>query len=239
MSKNNSRIGTFSSSSIWKLAKKGKAKESLGKPALTYIQEKILEKRLGRQLENESISHALSWGNLCEDVALATLGLANQNHNERLKYPNLEWTGQPDYILENLVGDIKCPFTLKSFCEMYEIQTAEDLKKIRQEYYWQLVSNAILAKKEECELTIFVPYLEQLELIRELARAMPESEQNQFAWVNWAKDIELPYLIKGSCYNQTKQIKFKPLKGDVEFLIKRIKFANLKLKNEFPIEPNK
>lgn len=230
---NNSRIGNFSSSSIWKLMTNGKAKDSFGKPALTYIQEKIYEKRLGRSLQNEQNSRATSWGNLIEDVALTQLqNVQNANEMERLKYPDLPWSGQPDYVTFDTVGDIKNPFTLKSFCEMYEIETAEELKKLKPEYYWQLVSNSILANKENCELIIFTPLQKQLELIRELASNTEEENQGEFAWINWAKDEELPFLHPESFYKPIKSLKFKPLEGDKRALIERVKKANKILKSK-------
>jgi hypothetical protein len=146
----------------------------------------------------------------------------------------LPWTGQPDYTNKELVGDIKCPFTLLSFCEMYEIETGDELKTIKPEYYWQLVSNAILANKQECELTIFVPLQEQLELIRDLSKSIDGEEQNKFAWVNWAQDNELPYLLPNSYYRPLKQIRFTPSEQDKKDLIKRVTLAttNLRTNND-------
>jgi hypothetical protein len=228
----NSRIGNFSSSSIWKLMTNGKAKDSVGKPFDDYVKEKIFEKRVNRQLQNEQNSRATSWGNLIEDVAFIQLqNVQNANKMDRLKHPDLHWVGQPDYITDNIVGDIKCPFTLKSFCEMYEIETAEELKKVKPEYYWQLVSNSILAGKENCELTIFVPLENQLELIKELARNVEEENQNQFAWINWAKNEELPFLYPNSYYRPIKNLTFTPLENDKNLLLERVEKAS-KILNE-------
>jgi hypothetical protein len=228
----NSRIGTFSSSSIWKLMTNGKAKDSLGKPALTYIKEKRYESKLGREIANEQGKRPTSWGDLVEQVAFVQLdNVENANEKERLSHPDLPWTGQPDYTNIELVGDIKCPFSLLSFCEMYEIETGEELKTIKPEYYWQLVSNSILANKQECELTIFVPLQEQLELIRELSKSIDGEEQNKFAWVNWAQDNELPYLLPDSYYKPLKQIKFTPSEQDKKDLIKRVTLATELLKS--------
>jgi len=222
----NSRTGTFSSSSIYKLMTNGKAKDSLGKPCLEYIQEKTFEKRLGRELSNETNVRPTSWGKLVEDVAFVQLGeVQNANEQDRLFHPDLAWSGQPDYTTKDTVGDIKSPYTLKSFCELYEINTAEELKKAKPEYYWQLVSNSILENKKYCELVIFVPYQSQLSLIRELASVITESEQNQFAWINWANDDELPYILENGYYKPLKKLKFKPIDGDKEKLIERVKMA--------------
>lgn len=50
------RAGTFSSSNIYKLMTNGKAADSLGKPALTYIEETRYEMRLGRSLSTDQSS---------------------------------------------------------------------------------------------------------------------------------------------------------------------------------------
>lgn len=217
----NERAGNFSSSSIWKLMTNGKAKGSVGKPFQTYVKQKVYEARIGRQLENEAYSHATSWGNLVEQVAFAQLSnVKNGNLLERFKHPFHRWSGQPDYLSAEIVGDIKCPFTLLSFCELYEINSGEELKEQKPEYYWQLISNAILTNKKVCELTIFCPLEEQIELIRQLAEQEKEAQ-----WVFYANHNQLPFLAKTDYYKPIKQIKFTPTEEDINALIERVKKA--------------
>lgn len=59
--KNTLRHGNFTSSEIVALTTKGKAKDSFGKPALTYIEEKNMERRLGRSITTESNAKPLVW----------------------------------------------------------------------------------------------------------------------------------------------------------------------------------
>ena len=108
-------------------SKKTKIEDGFGKPALTYIKEKLFETKLGRRLDNETNSRPTSWGNLVEDIAFEQLSTGyNKVSQETIQHPTIEnWSGSPDLIKydEGLtVGDIKCPMTLKSFCTFYEMR---------------------------------------------------------------------------------------------------------------------
>ncbi len=60
------RVGNFTSSEIVALTKQGKKEGTWGVPALTYIEEKNMERRLQRCLTNEVDAHALTWGKFLE-----------------------------------------------------------------------------------------------------------------------------------------------------------------------------
>ena len=70
------RIGNFTSSEIFNLMANGKKEGELGAPALTYIKECNMERRLGRQLENDQNARPTSWGNLCEGYVFSMLPLS-------------------------------------------------------------------------------------------------------------------------------------------------------------------
>jgi len=216
------RHGTFSSSAIWKLTTKGKKAGEFGKPALTYIEETVMEMLLGRQLGNESNAKETTWGTFveqrCFDLLGAEYSLVSQERlvHETIKY----WTGAPDLVTKDSVCDIKCPYTLKSFCTMADIIMSENVDTFKEEYpeyYWQLVSNAILTKKEFAEIIIYVPYQSELTEIREAANNY-DGDQNNVAFLNWVTDDQLPYLIQGNFYNNMYKLKFPILIEDVEIL---------------------
>ena len=64
ITENEVRIGRFTSSKIAALISVGKDKVSFGKPALTYIEEKNFERKLGRSLTSETTARATSRGKL-------------------------------------------------------------------------------------------------------------------------------------------------------------------------------
>lgn len=225
----NHRYGNFSSSEIHKLIKSGRGKNDVFSAAgLNYIQEKRFEKKLGRSLTSDQNSKPTSWGTFVESRVFNLLDMSYQlESTTRLKHPTIEgWTGAPDTIRPNIVGDIKCPWTLKGFCELvdsFEVG-AEAFKLAKPEYYWQLVSNSILTDSNKAEIIAYVPYKSELEAIREEADNY-DGDQNKIAFINWAGDEELPYLIEGNHYKNLNIFEFEIPAEDKEFLTERVKLA--------------
>jgi hypothetical protein len=231
----NQRFGNFSSSEIHKLTKPGRAKDAeFSAPGLTYIKEKSFELKLGRALSSEQGARATSWGTFVEERAFKLLDMSYKLESKiRLAHPTVKhWTGAPDTIRREVVGDIKCPWTLKSFCESIEAMEkgVAEFKSVRPEYYWQLVSSAILTGKDKAEIIIYVPYLSELEEIREDANNY-DGDQNKIAFINWAGDNELPYLIDGGHYKNLNKLEFEIPLEDKVFLTDRVELA-IKLLNK-------
>src|SRR6185369_17941405 len=174
---NTVRVGNFTSSTIAAIMSNGRSKGSLGAPALTYIEECNMERRLKRSLENDSNAKPLSWGKLVERRVFDLLGLEYKLISENtLNHPDIDyWCGSPDaqkFDEGGTVVDIKCPMTLKSFCQLVDSSYPDNAKdkdepryngtvamdiirerhKDGEKYYWQLVSNAILINAKFAEL---------------------------------------------------------------------------------------
>jgi hypothetical protein len=49
-----------------------------------------------------------------------------------------------------------------------------------------------------------------------------DGDQNKIAWINWASDDELPYLIEGGHYQNLNIIRFEVPQADKDFLTKRV-----------------
>src|SRR5690554_5221146 len=169
----NGRISNFSSSGIWQLMSKGRGSFSLentGKPFDIYIQEKLREYKTGRPIGKESSARPLHWGNFMEGWVFENkLGIDYKLiSKERYYHHELRWSGMPDTVMDDCIGDIKNPWTVNSFCDTVDsFGSIEDFKKQNPEYYWQLVSNCILTGKHKAELIVHIPYLDELESIRE------------------------------------------------------------------------
>ena len=85
------RFGNFSSSEIWKLTTNGKEKGSFGKPALTYIDEKQMEMRLGRPLSIEHGAKETAWGILVENRVHELLPMNYKlSTTQRLQHPKIQ-----------------------------------------------------------------------------------------------------------------------------------------------------
>lgn len=225
------RTGTFSSSSIYKLVKKGRSTE-FSAPGVSYIKEKSYEIRLQRELQSGTSGRPAIWGTMVEYRAFELLPLdLRLESKQRYKHPELMWTGAPDIVNQRLAGDIKSPFTLKSFCELVDIIDSKDsqvFKAEKPEYYWQLVSNAILTGLDTALFVVYVPFQEELNLIREMAENY-EGDQNKVAWIGWAQDEDLPYLVEDGMYKNINTWEFEIPQEDKDFLTERVRLAEVEL----------
>lgn len=226
MNQSTYRIGNFTSSQIYRLM-------GAPKPRKTYIDECNFARKLGRSLNADRSARATSWGKLCERRAFDILPLEYQLTSlDTITHPEYScWAGSPDGVSETAVYDIKCPYTLKSFCELNEIKTAEQLRDEYPEYYFQLISNAILTGKDKAELIVYCPYKSELDAIRTLCNDMPQEEIYNYFWIANANDNELPYLIEGGNYQNLYFLRFEVTADMKEQLTNTVKAFSSELWN--------
>jgi hypothetical protein len=253
---NEIRTGRITSSEIVALVSEGRAKDSFGAPFYTYVSECVMERMFGLSLENKVTSIQMQWGKLLESwVHKHLLGLEYiMQSRQTLIHPTIrEWAGSPDQIKMigdeiETVTDIKCPFTRKSFfCLVQSIYKYVDgvvspsgisgndaIKEVRktkdgEKYYWQLVSNACITGAKYAELIVYMPYLEDLQEIEKFNYNADEEEKS--FRVAWAKENELPYIVKESGFKDLNIIRFEVPQEDKDFLTNRVNEA-VKLINE-------
>lgn len=232
-----SRVGNFSSSEIHKLMSKGRGNwslENVGAPFKTYIRDKVWESRLGRSLHQRQNSRITTWGLFVEKLVFDKLGLDYKLESKtQYTHPEINrWTGMPDLITRDgqIAGDIKCPWTLTSFCEMADAMAEgwEALKDTKPDYYWQLVSSVILTGAKYAELIVYVPYKDELEGIKEAADNHSWDgtlDENAVQFINYATDEELPYLNRKGAYPNLISLKFEVCQEDKDLLTSRVKMA--------------
>lgn len=229
----NSRVANFSSSQMYRLMSEGRAKDSIGKPFFTYVDEVKMEERLGRALQKESGGRPTSYGTFMEWYLFQYRGgddFLKYTYQPDLRYTHEElsrWTGCPDMKTKDTVNDIKCPYSIKEYANKADILISGDLDKLKHEYpenYWQLGSNSILTGLPNTELTIFCPYESEWKNIRE-AMAAYTGDQNKIAWMNWADISELPYLIEGNYYEDKYSMSWEFPENDKQALYDRVKYA--------------
>ena len=219
-----SRHGNFTSSEIWKLTTLAKNKIDFGAPALNYIQERNIQRRLKKSFANQG-SVATKWGNHFESIAFEHYQKATGKHLISYSNPLTDFRlshipnhgGTPDFVSFDgtLVGSIKCPFTEKAFVELYDIikiALAQHFKKQHPEYYWQLISDSIVTKASTCVFVIYIPYLEDLE---------SDLMDSEMYWLNNA-----PHLLPESEFTNLSFFEFTPPAEDVAFLTACIEKAN-------------
>lgn len=251
---NPNRVGNFTSSKNVALMSMDRSGKRPGKPFHTYIQEKNMERRLGRVLSTEIDQFSTSWGKLVESRVFDLLGtdyrLCSQ---ETLVHQEINcWSGSPDveHFFEeshlDSVADIKCPSTLKSFCQLvdpiYDGLTGinyfnairngyvdndgheHDEHKDGEKFYWQLVSNACITGHKYAELIVYCPYLDELSEIKKICEGKQE-----FYNIFYKADQALPYLLEGGHYKNLNIVRFEVPEADKDALKERILLAKEEL----------
>lgn len=227
------RVGNFTSSNIHRLTKLAKDKVNFGAPALEYIKEVNFERKIQRPLEKETDAKALTWGKCLEKVAFDALGLEYKLHsNTTIQHPTLKsWYGTPDATkgaakTTKAVGDLKCPFTMKSYCNAItstNVDVFREEHKDGEKYYWQVVSNGILTGSKFGEIIFFMPYARDMDKIKKHSIDMPYTkDKNEYAWIFHTPIEELPYLPDGCGVSNLHKIVFEIPKADIDFLTDRV-----------------
>jgi hypothetical protein len=216
------RIGNFTSSEIAALMSKDRSGKGKGKPYFTYIDEKNMERKLGKsvRVDTPALVRAFSWGQLLEKNVFDLLG--GDYHycsDQTLTHPMIDyWVGSPDGFNTNdptAVAEVKCPITLKSFCALVNAWNKGGIGEVRkahpagEKYFWQIVSNACITKAMYGELIVYCPYKHELEKIKELASSAAEVGFTEAKWIFWAQDNELPYIPEGGHYKNLNVMRFE------------------------------
>lgn len=268
---NENRIGKFTSSEIYRLLGNGEREMTneeliqykednpkgrkktiedvniLSDAALSYIDEKIMEGDLCRSIDSESDAISLRWGKHMEKYAFLHLRKNNDFmlvSDETKVHPIYnKWAGSVDIINENQAGDIKCPYTLKSFIGLirpiYDGLIGMDaMNAIRfgytrpngmkvkahqngEKYYQQIVSNSCIHGLSNGVLVVYMPYKHELLDIQDNC----EGDIS----LNWLyfKDIEsLPYLNENKKYKNINIISFNIPIEDKMHMENKIKLAS-------------
>ena len=251
MAETKNRNGNFSSSSIYKLCSKGRGAltvENVGASFITYVKEKKRETKLKRSISNSVNTRPIIWGKICELYIFAKkldTSFSDMNNVGRLTHVNHpRWTGVPDTFRRKqlVVGDIKSPSSLIKFCDLVEhIEMGlSAFKASHADYYWQLVSNAILTGVDKAELLFYIPYLSELKEIKEFVTNIqeedlpPDLELFQIEWITHEinafiefgkKPIQIPYLPNECEYKDFNVFTFNIPQEDKDFLTARVKMA--------------
>jgi hypothetical protein len=248
MINNKLRVGNFTSSEIVALTKKDRSGKGWGAPALTYIEETNMERRLGRSLTDEVNARPLIWGKLLESRVFELLGLEYMlTSQDTSRHPSINyWEGSADGKKMDegkTVMDIKCPMTLKSFCQLvqplYDGLTGMDaMNAIREnhkdgeKYYWQLVSNSCIEDTKYAELIVYMPYQSELADIRHMVQNVSGDQMGKHYWIAMSNEDELPFLLEDGFYRNLNVIRFEVPVADKKLLTDLVKKGGEMLINE-------
>lgn len=241
MINNSVRCGSFTSSKIFKLQTLDKSGKNFGAPALTYIREKNLERKLGRPVETESYAKPMAWGTLIERyVFQEKLGLEYEIHSKTTDvHPTIKyWAGSKDLLVSGIkVGEIKC-YEPKNFAQYTDALLTEDVNIIRHECpeeYWQIISNAIINHVPKGEAITYIPYKSELPLIREFASNYDGDDQWKYRFVAESNDDALPWIPDNGYYKDLNRFEFEIPQEDIDLLTANVVMAGKMLINQPPL----
>jgi len=235
---NTKRNGNFTSSEIHRLCGFDRSGKKPSAIFYSYVNEKHGEIDMNRSIKVQDKSKTSKWGLLMEVVLFNHLGLnyAMKSQDTIVSDKYEHFSGTPDLISEDKIGEIKCYYPLK-FYNLTKCLLKKDVELLKKEFkaeYWQCVSNAILADKKKVELITFMPkYKELIDIIIEITETdfltRNGLEEKDFYFI-LNDDIEtLPYLPDDSKMESINRFEFEVPKEDVDFLLERIEMANLEL----------
>lgn len=227
--KNELRVGRFTSSEIYLLAA---GKTGFIKSGYTYIEKKFFERKINRSLDMGKYGQSAQWGLFLERYVFSHfMGLKYEIAATETKInPELDChAGSADLVEKGVkVGDIKCYEPL-NFCRMAECFALNDVQEFKNQFpkeYWQLVSNAIIYGTDRAELILYMPNLQELQEIRDLAMDHEGSDQWKFRFITENEDYQLPYVPDEAAYENLNRFEFEVPQVDKDFLIDRIKEAD-------------
>lgn len=157
---NKIRLGKFTSSRIKEIiCKRG----DFTKGALTYISEKVSEILTGQE-EPSFEGEATLWGQANEPIAR---NLYQEKTQLEVKVPGFimhdEWYGgSPDGLIDPLgILEIKCPFKSSNHIKNCMVDSQAMLKKLHEDYYYQMQSNMFLADAQWGHFVSYDPRIEK------------------------------------------------------------------------------
>jgi hypothetical protein len=239
------RHGNFTSSEIVDLTKEGKVKGTWGKPALTYIEEKNMERKLGMCISSDTEARPTCWGTFGERMVEMLLGEYYEfSPSVSMLHPTISnWSGSRDAIKYDegkTVAEVKCPYTRKAFCQLVqpiydELEGIDAINAIRfgyidknglehaqyseaEKYYWQIISNACISGCKYGELIVYMPYESEIPAIQHAAEKAITEGESQFYFIASSKPEQLPYIKDGGYYSNLNIIRFAIPEADKEKL---------------------
>lgn len=230
ITENKERIGNFTSSQIYKLLGSAKVRA-------TYVEEKQLERRLGRSLSLDKYGRAMSWGHFMELVVFDDLlGMEYEDLSDKTKaHPSVKgWSGSTDFLVKGeKVSDLKA-YEPKKFAQYTDAILSKDIEKLKNGFkqeYFQLVSNAIIHDVPNAEAISFMPYESDLEDIKEMAANYedPNGQAWKYRFITESKKAELAYLPDGGYYKNFNRFEFEVPETDKILLINAVLLATKEL----------
>lgn len=242
---NKERTGAFTSSMVYVLMAKGNGKHGFSEKALTYIEERRIERRLGRSVGTDRPSKDMLWG-LCMEQRVYELiggkdfsGYEYDSKNSITHHKYDFWSGSPDLKSDTNAADIKC-FKPKNFALLSDDLLSEDIARLKKNHpkeYWQVISNSCIMDVPKCEIIAYMPHEKELPAIKGMLDYMEGEDQWKYKFIS--DDIEfnraaLSYLPDDGYYKSLNRFEFEAPESDRIALTERIIQANRIITDDEP-----
>lgn len=162
------RLAKFTSSEIHFLT----YPTGLTEGSMSYIRRKVGEELTGNPAREDIDTDATRHGLQHEEAAVRKFGLKMGIEfvvvQQLISIPNTRFSGTPDALiflrvsLDGLEYDVetvevKCPPSFDGYISLFECDTPEQLKKVKREYYWQVLDQMELCGAKRGHFVIYHP----------------------------------------------------------------------------------
>ena len=146
-------------------SKKDKEEGKLSSTAMSYLKKKAVEIYAGSDYNPLDLgaSAEMRRGNELEDEAVGQYLLATNRLPWDFSHPDFVQCGPYlGFSPDGLIGDsgmieVKCPTSKNAIFDYWTIKSAEDLKRIKKEYYWQIQYTLLLTGRQWCDFIVYTP----------------------------------------------------------------------------------
>lgn len=188
------RLGNITGSMVGVLMKSGKGK-TFSDTAETYLMQLAAERTMDQQIIEDDeqfeaylrqvnfATKAMQWGTDQEAEARKLYEQITGVHTVELgscKHPTVErFASSPDGFIydegsgEKICLEIKCPIQ-STFIRYCQIESPEDLKKVKPEYYWQCMAHMACTGAQRTDFIAYCPWQQSRIHIVQIPRSEAE-----------------------------------------------------------------
>jgi putative phage-type endonuclease len=189
------RKGKLTSSEIHKILGKGRSKEEIfGDTAKSYLMSKVSEQLGGfvPPLSNNALDH----GTEAEPAAISFY--EKKYGLEVVDAPFVAYNDFYGGSADGFVGDdglieVKCPYVSANHFSYFLIKSNEDFKRIKSEYYWQVLSNLVVTNRQWADFITF-DYRVQPEYIMGVHRVERKDCEEDIKFLLERVDLAVNYM---------------------------------------------
>ncbi len=202
------RLFKFTSSELYKLMTKPQSKDAaLSKTAEAYVFDKIAEVITnGTCLDyNELNTKEVRWGHKFEPDARQEYERRTQTEVSLVGFIHYgdDFGGSPDGLVGEEGGiEIKCPYNSAVHARYLTMQTPEDLRKLRPEYYAQCQGNMLVTGRKWFDFVSYDPRCQNTALTLKVLRIPRDDEFIEQAKSAISKAAEYRHALTAKIVSQ-------------------------------------